>query len=109
MSAPRTSRGFFKSMFRAVLKVLFRVRLDGNAAEFDNDRTLIVANHESFLDGLLLAAFLPSTRRSWCTLRSRRAHSSAGCFGSYRISWSTRPVRWPSNSSCGSSKPARPW
>jgi acyl-[acyl-carrier-protein]-phospholipid O-acyltransferase/long-chain-fatty-acid--[acyl-carrier-protein] ligase len=41
------------------LKVLFRVRLDGAAAEFDNDRTLIVANHESFLDGLLLAAFLP--------------------------------------------------
>src|SRR5580692_5793680 len=59
MSAPRTSRGFFKSMFRTVLKVLFRVRLDGAAAEFDNDRTLIVANHESFLDGLLLAAFLP--------------------------------------------------
>ena len=59
MSAPRTSRGFFKSMFRTVLKVLFRVQLDGAAAEFDNDRTLIVANHESFLDGLLLAAFLP--------------------------------------------------
>ena len=59
MSAARTGRGFFKSMFRIVLKVLFRVRLDGDAAEFDNDRTLIVANHESFLDGLLLAAFLP--------------------------------------------------
>ncbi len=59
MSAPRASRGFFKSMYRTVLKVLFRVRLDGDAAQFDNDRTLIVANHESFLDGLLLAAFLP--------------------------------------------------
>jgi acyl-[acyl-carrier-protein]-phospholipid O-acyltransferase / long-chain-fatty-acid--[acyl-carrier-protein] ligase len=60
MSAPRTGRDFFKSMFRTVLKLLFRVRLEGgNAAEFDNDRTLIVANHESFLDGLLLAAFLP--------------------------------------------------
>src|SRR5580693_1803490 len=59
MSAARTNRGFLKSMFRTVLKVLFRVRLDGDAAVFDNDRTLIVANHESFLDGLLLAAFLP--------------------------------------------------
>src|SRR5579862_7705861 len=59
MSATRTSRGFFKSTYRTILKVLFRVRLDGTAAEFDNDRTLIVANHESLLDGLLLAAFLP--------------------------------------------------
>src|SRR5579862_6277920 len=59
MSATRTSRGFFKSTYRTILKVLFRVRLEGAAAEFDNDRTLIVANHESFLDGLLLAAFLP--------------------------------------------------
>ena len=49
----------FKSMFRGLLRALFRVRVTGSASEFDNERTLIVANHESFLDGLLLAAFLP--------------------------------------------------
>jgi acyl-[acyl-carrier-protein]-phospholipid O-acyltransferase/long-chain-fatty-acid--[acyl-carrier-protein] ligase len=39
--------------------VLFRVTVHGNVGEFDNERTLIVANHESFLDGLLLGIFLP--------------------------------------------------
>jgi acyl-[acyl-carrier-protein]-phospholipid O-acyltransferase / long-chain-fatty-acid--[acyl-carrier-protein] ligase len=50
---------FFKSAFRALLRCLFRVQLTGSPGEFENERTLIVANHESFLDGLLLAAFLP--------------------------------------------------
>ena len=86
MSAPRTSRGFFKSMYRAILKVLFRVRLDGAAAEFDNERTLIVANHESFLDGLLLAAFLPVDGDFRGATRSRKAPASAGCCASCRIS-----------------------
>jgi acyl-[acyl-carrier-protein]-phospholipid O-acyltransferase/long-chain-fatty-acid--[acyl-carrier-protein] ligase len=49
----------FKLALRAVARLLFRVALRGDAAEFRNERTLIVANHESFLDGLLLAAFLP--------------------------------------------------
>jgi acyl-[acyl-carrier-protein]-phospholipid O-acyltransferase / long-chain-fatty-acid--[acyl-carrier-protein] ligase len=50
---------FFKPLFRALLRMLFRVQLTGRAEEFANPRTLIVANHESFLDGLLLAVFLP--------------------------------------------------
>jgi acyl-[acyl-carrier-protein]-phospholipid O-acyltransferase/long-chain-fatty-acid--[acyl-carrier-protein] ligase len=54
---PRGS--FFKPAFRAVLRLLFRVELSGSGSEFSNERTLIVANHESFLDGLLLAVFLP--------------------------------------------------
>jgi len=33
--------------------------MDGDGTSFVNPRTLIVANHESFLDGLLLALFLP--------------------------------------------------
>jgi len=50
---------FLKPVFRALLRVLFRAQLSASPAEFANRRTLIVANHESLLDGLLLAAFLP--------------------------------------------------
>ena len=44
---------------RLLSRALDRVSVHGNVAEFDNERTLIVANHESFLDGLLLGIFLP--------------------------------------------------
>jgi acyl-[acyl-carrier-protein]-phospholipid O-acyltransferase/long-chain-fatty-acid--[acyl-carrier-protein] ligase len=46
-------------LLRILLRPLFRVELSGDAREFDNERTLIVANHESFLDGVLLGGFLP--------------------------------------------------
>ena len=46
-------------ILRGVLGPLFRVRVTGDRREFYNERTLIVANHESFLDGALLGAFLP--------------------------------------------------
>jgi acyl-[acyl-carrier-protein]-phospholipid O-acyltransferase/long-chain-fatty-acid--[acyl-carrier-protein] ligase len=49
----------FKSLLRVVLRVLFRVRVSGDPEVFRNERTLIVANHESFLDGVLLALFMP--------------------------------------------------
>ncbi|HZX31065.1 MAG TPA: bifunctional acyl-ACP--phospholipid O-acyltransferase/long-chain-fatty-acid--ACP ligase [Rhodocyclaceae bacterium] len=52
-----------KTLIRAVLrllaKILFRVRLSGDPAPFQGGKLLIVANHESFLDGLLLGLFLP--------------------------------------------------
>ena len=48
-----------KAFLRVVTRVLFRVTLRGEVASFENPRTLIIANHESFLDGLLLALFLP--------------------------------------------------
>jgi acyl-[acyl-carrier-protein]-phospholipid O-acyltransferase / long-chain-fatty-acid--[acyl-carrier-protein] ligase len=51
--------GFVRLLLQTVLRPLFRVRVTGDATVFANDRTLIVANHESFLDGLLLGAFLP--------------------------------------------------
>ncbi|MBS0418705.1 MAG: bifunctional acyl-ACP--phospholipid O-acyltransferase/long-chain-fatty-acid--ACP ligase [Proteobacteria bacterium] len=48
-----------RAFFRLILRPLFRVELSGDAGEFANERTLIVANHESFLDGVLLGGFLP--------------------------------------------------
>jgi acyl-[acyl-carrier-protein]-phospholipid O-acyltransferase/long-chain-fatty-acid--[acyl-carrier-protein] ligase len=48
-----------KRAIRALLRLLFRISITGDPASFYNERTLIVANHESFLDGLLLALFLP--------------------------------------------------
>lgn len=48
-----------KRLLRLILRPLFRVRVTGDPNVFDNPRTLIVANHESFVDGLLLAVFLP--------------------------------------------------
>ena len=51
--------GFVRLLLQTFLRPLFRVRVTGDATVFANDRTLIVANHESFLDGLLLGAFLP--------------------------------------------------
>ena len=46
-------------LLRVLLRPLFRVELSGDPGEFANERTLIVANHESFLDGVLLGGFLP--------------------------------------------------
>lgn len=48
-----------KSIVRALLKVLFRVRVEGDTSHFFRPRLLIIANHQSFLDGLILGAFLP--------------------------------------------------
>lgn len=47
------------SLLRLICKLLFRVRLHGRAQPPDNGRLLIIANHESFLDGLLLGLYLP--------------------------------------------------
>jgi acyl-[acyl-carrier-protein]-phospholipid O-acyltransferase / long-chain-fatty-acid--[acyl-carrier-protein] ligase len=52
---PRLMRRFLQT----VTRVLFRVEVHGDPSHFVNERTLIVANHESFIDGLLLAVFLP--------------------------------------------------
>ena len=48
-----------KRTLRVLLRLLFRLSITGDRTSFHNERTLIVANHESFLDGLLLALFLP--------------------------------------------------
>ncbi len=43
-----------------LFRILFRIRITGSVANFRRaQRLLIVANHESFLDGLLLGIYLP--------------------------------------------------
>lgn len=53
-------RSVLKGVLRSVLGLVYRVRLKGNSSAFDgHERQLIIANHESWLDGLLLGLFLP--------------------------------------------------
>jgi acyl-[acyl-carrier-protein]-phospholipid O-acyltransferase/long-chain-fatty-acid--[acyl-carrier-protein] ligase len=40
-------------------RLLFRLELEVREADFSYERLLVVANHESFLDGLLIGLFLP--------------------------------------------------
>jgi acyl-[acyl-carrier-protein]-phospholipid O-acyltransferase/long-chain-fatty-acid--[acyl-carrier-protein] ligase len=67
-----TNKSSVKTMVRAVLRVLlvglsrllFRVRVQGMdealaAKNGQHSRLLVIANHESFLDGVLLGLFLP--------------------------------------------------
>jgi acyl-[acyl-carrier-protein]-phospholipid O-acyltransferase / long-chain-fatty-acid--[acyl-carrier-protein] ligase len=51
-------RWILKGVLRLVFRFVFRVRIHGDR-RVKTDRLLIVANHESFLDELLLGLFLP--------------------------------------------------
>ncbi|NTV95684.1 MAG: bifunctional acyl-ACP--phospholipid O-acyltransferase/long-chain-fatty-acid--ACP ligase [Thiobacillus sp.] len=52
-------RALIRALLRPLARLLFRVRVQGDPAEFAAAPLLIVANHESFLDGILLGLFLP--------------------------------------------------
>ena len=49
-----------RSIFKGLFKVLFRVHLEGvKNFKKAGDRVLVIANHTSLLDGLLIATFMP--------------------------------------------------
>ena len=48
-----------KTLLRSVMRWLFKVEVRGKAEELCAKRLLIIANHQSFLDGILLGLFLP--------------------------------------------------
>lgn len=46
-------------LLRLICRLVFRVTVHGQAQPANNGKLLIIANHESFLDGLLIGLFLP--------------------------------------------------
>jgi acyl-[acyl-carrier-protein]-phospholipid O-acyltransferase/long-chain-fatty-acid--[acyl-carrier-protein] ligase len=48
-----------RTTLRLMLCLLFRVQLSGHASQLARGRPLVVANHDSMLDALLVALFLP--------------------------------------------------
>ncbi len=52
-------RTLIRFILRGLTRILISVRIKGGMEVFDTRRLLIIANHESFLDGLLLGLYLP--------------------------------------------------
>lgn len=48
-------------MLRTVFRILFRLKVVGDAAQFNAGKLLVIANHRSPLDGALLGIFLPGS------------------------------------------------
>ncbi len=52
-------RTLLRPLLRGLARLFFRLEVQLNRTRFDHQRLLVVANHESFLDGLLIGLFLP--------------------------------------------------
>lgn len=48
-----------RTALRGVFRILYRVEVKGHLGHLRQEKTLIVANHQSLLDGVLLGLFLP--------------------------------------------------
>jgi acyl-[acyl-carrier-protein]-phospholipid O-acyltransferase/long-chain-fatty-acid--[acyl-carrier-protein] ligase len=48
-----------RTLLRSLLRALFRVRVEGDLGALDRGPRLVVSNHDSLLDGILLGLFLP--------------------------------------------------
>jgi acyl-[acyl-carrier-protein]-phospholipid O-acyltransferase/long-chain-fatty-acid--[acyl-carrier-protein] ligase len=48
-----------RTILKTLFKLLFGVRVVGNTAPLEQGKLLVIANHLSFLDGMLLGLFLP--------------------------------------------------
>ena len=83
-----------KTLLRAFLKVLFRIELSGDPSVFINERTLIVANHESFLDGLLIGLMMPVDAVFVVHSQMPGGHCLPSCCASSSIWRWIRRVRW---------------
>ena len=52
-------RKLLRPLLRGLARLFFRIDIEVQQADFSHQRLLVVANHESFLDGLLIGLFLP--------------------------------------------------
>ncbi|MBX9936308.1 MAG: 1-acyl-sn-glycerol-3-phosphate acyltransferase, partial [Burkholderiaceae bacterium] len=48
-----------RTALRGIFRILYRVEVKGHSGHLHQEKTLIVANHQSLLDGVLLGLFLP--------------------------------------------------
>ena len=88
-------RRFARPFLRPIFRVLFRVRVEGEIPPVWPERLLVVANHESFLDGPLLGLFLPLDPVYVIHTDIAPPGISAFCCPWWITWWWTRPIPWP--------------
>jgi acyl-[acyl-carrier-protein]-phospholipid O-acyltransferase / long-chain-fatty-acid--[acyl-carrier-protein] ligase len=52
-------KNLIRFLLRCIARILFRVRLRGHMTRLHAEKLLLIANHESYIDGLLIGLFIP--------------------------------------------------